>query len=1223
MMHTKLAASIAVLAGVLGMALCSSAAAQVTVQDDFTGASDTNNWKTFNGACLTAGDGTGNIPKCFGLGYYGSETLVGGATGTLPDTAGNGALRFTNGYPGGYHQSGAVVSNFTFDTSGGLQVTFKTVTYRGDSGGGGGDGADGISFYLMDGSKAAGIGAWGGSLAYSCSNSNPPYDGLIGGYIGLGMDEYGNFLNGTTNTLGETGSTNTGGDNTASGGLYQPGRIGLRGAGNVAWANLTASYGTDPSNSAMPYYPASLATSCSSGTYDTTRATCNTCSSGTYDTATGRCINTNVCSAGSYVSTGLAAGQCESCPSGYTFDSTGDLSANCTKTKKGTTTTTGATLSATSPVTPGSAAPWSQLATQKTCKTGLLYNYSNPSAPTGVGNADLSNSVNTAKVMDYPAIPGAYQVLSGVKIANESALVRADAIPITYNLKITQDGLLSLSYSYNGGTFLPVISKQQIKASNGPLPSSFRFGFAGSTGGSTNIHEILCFQATPADLASTSVGVNAKEATKIASGTQAYLAYYYPSNWTGRLTASDLTYDGTTVGIASTANWDASCNLTGVASGKTCPTTTAAGPVAAQGSSSRTILTWDGTNGIAFQWGSLTTAEQNALDVGDTSPINGDRLAYLRGDRTNELYSDASGAVHGTFRARDSVLGDIIDSSPTWVGPPSSPYTSTWKDLLYSSASASENSGTQTYTQYVTTAQTRTNIVYSGANDGLLHGFRSGSFDSTGNYVSTYNDGKEVLAYMPGAVLTNGIHGVIAPSTTVDSTLDYSSSQYSHSFHVDATPDQDELFYGGKWHTWLVGGLGPGGAALYALDVTDPTKFAEANAATLVIGEWTPSTISCSTPGGTTCGTNLGNTYGVPVIRRLHDGKWAVIFGNGFGSSSGDAGIFIMTVDPTDASRTFYYLSTGATGSNGIAYVSPADLDGDHVTDYVYAGDLKGNIWRFDLTSNSESAWAAGSSALFTVSGVPITTKLLLAIVPQTTGSPRLMVDFGTGQKNPQTKTSAVTYASGSHKLYGIWDWNMAAWNTKAGTAAQLASLTAPQSITATNLQAQTFSVPTAGVRDVTANNVCWSGSTTCSSGNTQFGWVLALPGSNEQVIFSPLMFQNAFVVNTTIPASNNQTSCAVNSDTGYTIAVSLATGGSLPGFFKTYNDTSAAASLTNGTGTPFIVLAGGQSYLITQSLGNGKSNGPVACPPGALYCSTQTSQAASAGKRLTWIQRR
>src|SRR3569833_3930173 len=92
-------------------------------------------------------------------------------------------------------------------------------------------------------STYSGIGAWGGSLAYTCSNANPPYDGLAGGYLGLGIDEWGNFLNGTTNTLGETGATASG-DNTASGGGYQPGRIGLRGAGNITRRTLNSAYGT-------------------------------------------------------------------------------------------------------------------------------------------------------------------------------------------------------------------------------------------------------------------------------------------------------------------------------------------------------------------------------------------------------------------------------------------------------------------------------------------------------------------------------------------------------------------------------------------------------------------------------------------------------------------------------------------------------------------------------------------------------------------------------------------------------------------------------------------------------------------------------------------------------------------------------------------------------------------------------------------------------------------
>jgi type IV pilus assembly protein PilY1 len=461
---------------------------------------------------------------------------------------------------------------------------------------------------------------------------------------------------------------------------------------------------------------------------------------------------------------------------------------------------------------------------------------------------------------------------------------------------------------------------------------------------------------------------------------------------------------------------------------------------------------------------------------------------------------------------------------------------------------------------------------------------------------------------------------------------------------VDATPDTDELFYNGMWHTWLVGGLGAGGAAIYALDITNPTNFSEANASTLVMGEWTPGSITCANVAN--CGNNMGNTYGTPVVRRLHDGNWGIIFGNGFGSTTGDAGIYVMLINSTTgAVFSTYYLSTGTgtgttaspctTNCDGIAYVSPADLDGDHITDYVYAGDLLGNVWRFDLTSGTESSWAAASTPLFTVpSGAPITTKLQLAIMAATsTGAQRLMVDFGTGQKIPQTNLTPAQYLTGAQSLYGIWDWNMASWN--ANLSAQFASLTAPQIVTSTQLQRQTLTYNAADqTLDVTNNPVCWSGSTTCPGGpgtNTQFGFQVQLLGANEQVVFNPLLYQNTLLVNTTIPAVNSPTSCAVVHDTGNTIALNVATGGvSTTGtgtnFFKNTTDTNAAGSQTNGTGTPSIVLAGGNAFMLTQSLGNvpppGGSTPPI-IPCTSQFCSGGINYTGPTGKRLTWVQRR
>ena len=1270
---------LALLAVVMAAAMPFRAEAQSNISEDFTGATTTNSWWFFNGACLTASTATGveptvsggagvggQIPGCTSIAtsYYNKssgEHLVGGQglTNTTADPSGQGALRFTNGYPYGYSENGGIIFATPFPTGQGVSVTFKTVTYLGDSGGGGNDGADGMSFFLMDASQlntasitgtssgnGNGLGSWGGSLGYTCSNSNVPYNGLIGGYLGLGIDEYGNFLNGTSNTLGETG-TSVGGDNTASGGGYQPGRIGIRLAGNVAWSTLNGAYGGSSNpGSGKPYYPNSMYHACH-------------INGGTYSSSTGLCSG----------------------------NPTDDM-----------------------------------VAVQNTCSTGTLWNYNNVNNPTSAGATSLTNAVNTgygtagssgyiAPILDYTAQPAGYVVLpSGTKIANEAATTRGAATPIFYQLKITQNGLLSLSYAIcpplaGCGSFISVITRQSITSSNGPFPANFLFGFAGSTGGDTNIHEILCFKAQPATSASASAGASEKESAKLETGTQAYFAYYNPSNgWTGRVTASSLSFDSFgNIIVAPTPNWDSSCVLTGVANGFTCTTTGVAGPIAAQAPTARTILSWNGTTGIPFEWGSLTTGatgQQAALNSGDgngspalntlTCPsadsLTGlgaggayqvqDRLNFLRGDRSCEINSAGS----GLFRRRTSVLADIVDSSPSWVGPPGAPYPAVWSDRINAADPLLENSASSAnnYPAWAgASAQlNRTQVVYVGANDGLLHGFRSGVFNSSATYVSngstvscstapsescfTNNDGLELLAYMPGAVIQNalaatpGVQLIHAPTpasppatsaqVATAAAIDYSNAQYGHNFWVDATPGSGDVYLNGTWHTWLVGGLGPGGAAIYALDVTNPTNFTEGNAASLVIGEWNSSTISCS--GNGTCGTNLGNTYGTPAIRRLHDGKWAIIFGNGLGSATGDAGIYVGVLTPTSSVGTpvtFYYLSThtgSAASPNGIAYVTPVDLDGDHVSDYVYAGDLQGNIWRFDLTSSAETTWVATLPfKLFTTpSGQPITTQLVAASGAPTVGmEQQLMILFGTGQKFPLTNASSASYATGNQSLYGVWDWNMSQWNTLSSTSAY-GSLPAGSKGTLAqgNLAAQTVTVGVDNNRDIATNaTICWSGQPGCTGSSGQFGWYLNLPGAQEQVVFSPELVSSALTVNTIVPAQNSPTSCSSNNDSGYTYVLSALTGDAFNEVFlppseasnpgvntnQAYLDQHAIAMETNATGSSFIATnTSGTEFLIYETnqveSGNNSSN----IQGGSLGLNLPPN---TIGRRLGWIELR
>ena len=1310
---------------------CSSVFAQAIVSEDFTGVGTSNPWYYFNGACLTAkasaGTGTsgtvaGIPPGCTTLqSYYDSSTystsdsaLVGGYHGTATgstawnsstalDPTGNGALRFTNGCingsanscgngsAGGHHENGLIISGNTYSTDQGLDITFKTVTYRGDSGNNGSscpsgsslsngqctttttttatsssscptgytqsgsncltttpptityscpnnwtlsgtfctranhsnqnatatyscpsgytksgsgsntqctestaasqtytcpsgytlsgtnctettvvaataagqsDGADGMSFFLMDGSQpisfnggtVGNYGSWGGSLGYTCSNSNSPYNGLVGAYIGLGIDEYGNFLNGTANTLNVSNAQHLG-DNTASGGGQWANRIGLRGAGNVSWYWLNANYPT--------YYPSTL-----------------------------------------------TASQQNS-------------------------------------------------AVQSTCETGTLWNYSNPSSPTNTTATSATiGGVAGPTLYDYTAIAGGYTVLpASVQIANEyatggysrqpysttSGTYGTGSNPITYDLKITAGGILSLSYSYNGGAWTSVIKNQSIANSNIPLPATVRFGFAGSTGGASNIHEVLCFKVAAASQAASSTTVNQQQSSKVETGSQAYFGYYDPQNWTGALTANSLINTAGVLTISSTANWDGSCVLTGVASGATCATTGQSGPVTAQnwvtGSSGRVMLTWSGTAGIPFEWASLTSAEQSALDAGDSSQT-ADRLQFLRGDPAEEIENG------GVYRNLDSQLADIIDSSSSWVGPPSKSIfdayetPATWLDKLYPSTTMPENSG-QTYSNYVTTESTRQNVVYVGANDGFLHGFSAGAWDTTGTiYNSTTNTGQEVLAFMPQTVLQS-IHNAS------NSYIDYANPQYGHNYYVDATPASGDLYYGGTWHTWVVGGLGAGGSEIYALDVTTPGNFSESNASTLVMGDWQGGTSVTTNPGNfvcqnaANCALNLGNTYGTPTIRRLHNGDWALIFGNGLNSSSGDAGIFVLTIDPTSSTQTMYYLSAGKSGtSDGIAYAHPVDMDQDHVVDYVYAGDVLGNVWRFDLTSNDPNAWTVTPGPLFTTSSQPITSDVYPVFVQGTAGV-QLMLFFGTGEKFPLTQSSGISYVTGQQSFYGIWDWNMSGWNSINST--QFASMPAGTigTLGPSNLQQQTVTIDSStGLPSIdTPYVVCWAGTTSCSaasqsagtsavSGNSQYGWYINLPGSNsgygnstnEQVIYNPILVTTAIQFNSILPAIDSPLMCTPDQDQGWSYALNVSNGNPInnPPFFINNGNTHTIALQTNASGSSSEVTttnANGTTanyYLIYQSTSGGAGQ-PTQIQPGNNI----------SGNRETWIQLR
>jgi len=279
--------------------------------------------------------------------------------------------------------------------------------------------------------------------------------------------------------------------------------------------------------------------------------------------------------------------------------------------------------------------------------------------------------------------------------------------------------------------------------------------------------------------------------------------------------------------------------------------------------------------------------------------------------------------------------------------------------------------------------------VFVGANDGMLHAFDA-------------ETGDERFAYIPNLVFKN-LSGL-------------KETSFQHKFFVDATP---AIWPNVNGKILLVGGLGKGGKGYYALDITNAENYAstaESSIASSLIKWEYPS------PGHTD--DDMGYSFSKPFIVKSNykNGEWVVIFGNGYNSANGHAVLYVLDADTGIELARFDTGDMG--GDNGLSTPSLVDLNNDYKVDVVYAGDLKGNLWKFDLSGSSTGDWNVdfGGNALFKAVGPnntiqPITTKPAVMRHPLRHG---LMVLFGTGKflgEIDRINTDVQT-------LYGIWDFS-------------------------------------------------------------------------------------------------------------------------------------------------------------------------------------------------------
>ncbi len=548
--------------------------------------------------------------------------------------------------------------------------------------------------------------------------------------------------------------------------------------------------------------------------------------------------------------------------------------------------------------------------------------------------------------------------------------------------------------------------------------------------------------------AASAVSFNSQE---ILEDTLVFRSFYNTKNNTGDLIAQAIELDGT---VTEEPVWNAAARLDEI------------------DPDDRVLLTYDRykappadppnpnyAKGIPFRPLSLNLDQRAAFSLeAEGSPQQLleilQRVNYLRGDDTNERPT-------GNFRERPGIegrLGDIVHSAPTFIGTPS---------RLGRDAEPFPQAEAELYSTFRETNENRDPVVYVAANDGMLHGFDA-------------ETGDEVIAYLPNNLMTNTYSQPITDLLDFEYTHKYfvDSTPAVNDVYID-------VGNGKEWRTILINGQGAGGKGYFALDITDPTKFDDLTSDEVVLWEFTDvdDTYPTDEFGAALLADtdldgdiddqrqdllspaqpvkDLGYTFSVPTIVMSNiiegDGfnKWVSITGNGYNSTAGIAKLLILFLDggldgywchpdvqhnvtpdggyadpdECDAGdpQDFVKLDTGfgveAGLPNGLGEPRAIDTDGNGTADYVYAGDLQGNFFRFDITSSDFNDWnvtkifkAQYKPGTLDEKNQPITTQPIAIIHP--TEADGFIVIFGTGAylRTGDSVDPAI------QSVYGIWD---------------------------------------------------------------------------------------------------------------------------------------------------------------------------------------------------------
>jgi type IV pilus assembly protein PilY1 len=682
----------------------------------------------------------------------------------------------------------------------------------------------------------------------------------------------------------------------------------------------------------------------------------------------------------------------------------------------------------------------------------------------------------------------------------------------------------------------------------------------------------------------------------LSANSKSYVAGYDAKKWTGRLKAFPINpttgllgaaevWSATGLGAINAANQFV-VNDPGKLDHPTYPVST------------RLVTSFNGTAGIEWKtYSSLPSAHQLPMSKNNSGTVDHTaannygqkRVDYIRGDRSNE-----QSETNGIFRNRDSRLGDIINSKILYLGKPVSNYG----DTAYQTFKRPVGSGS------------RAPMLYVGANDGMLHGFDAAT-------------GVEKLAYIPQGIAQGDLRKLTDPT-------------YTHQYFVDGTPFAGDAKVGtgtastNPWRTVLASGLGAGGKGYFALDVTNQLNFTAATASSLVIADTTAST-----------DPDIGNMFITPaidpsdasrssqIVRLNADNaakhRWALVMGNGYNSTNEapvlmvqylDGAKEIKKISPCIARATgvfdtacAYKTNTGLTingsTSNGLSTPRLVDLNDDGIADVVYAGDLLGNVWKFDLSSKDPSEWKTSftNEPLFKAkTGQSFTTAPY--VEPNFTAGSGVQIHISSGRN----LTLADQTSNIIETTYSLWDNSRFGPKPVDPNATLIVYKLDIENLSSTRINTSNVIPTTLIEQTITTTPVVDSGNNyyTSSSNSVNYdrvsgpdrGWFMDWKQARQRVLRNSKSFDGQKIsIYSTVPSSaaigENIETCTpgLNSEKNFLTIVNMFTG--KPSKAPTYDlSNTIAAGIRANTTT--VELPPGDFTEVKTRNANGKLGGKV-----------------------------